>query len=441
MRCKEAYVCLLAAQKPDAPPAEVREHLARCAACRQRQLRLLSLEAEIRSFPQPEEALDSRLRFQEQLDRLPALPDFVEPPAVVAAPARQRWRLWSILGLTACLALVFGLAWIISHPAGFQGTFVTAPQRAAPGGLAEAAVARILERNLQLAAAGSSKQQLAVLGDIAAELRAEACRLAREGPVEDVLLVGGLYERVVCQGLVRRAKTLPAAEREVLIAGLVRQLEQSALEADRAAAAALPGAAEGLRNLASASRTAGSNLTASTAEPTELRSPTWQPAQSGTLRDLLGTLVLQALLLAEENDPLRRADHCNAVAEQLVQGILLASSGGDTTRAEQLGGLLGEVMDRGIVPNLERIDLRDADPPRLADAERVEQRSGEAVEVLQRNLEKAPPAAQPGLQKALEAVGKEKPPGHPGKGKGKKDKAPKGLPPGLQKKMNGEAKD
>lgn len=175
--------------------------------------------------------------------------------------------------------------------------------------------------------------------------------------------------------------------------------------------------------------------------PQSVAAKAWHPARSGTRRDLLGTLVLQALPLAEEDDPLRRADHCNAVAEQLVQGILLASSDGDTTRAEQLGGLLGEVLDRGIAPNLERIDLQDADPPRLADAERVEQRSGQAVEVLQRNLEKAPPAAQPGLQKALEAVGKEKPPGHPGKGKGKKDKAPKALPPGLQKKMNGEAKD
>jgi len=435
MRCKEAYVCLLAAQNPGAPPAEVREHLARCAACRQRQRRLLALEAEIRSFPQAEEALDSRLRFQARLDELPALPALVEPPAASAVPARQRWPIWSVLGLTACALLVFGLAWIISHPAGFQGTFVTAPQRAAPGGLAEATVTRILEKDLQLAAAGSSKQQLFVLGDIAAELRVEACRLAREGPVEDVLLVGGLYERVVCQGLVRRAKTLPAGEREGLVAELVRQLDRSALEADRAADAALPGAAEGLRNLASASRTAGGDLTARAAEPSELRSPAWQPAQSGTLRDLLGTLVLQALLLAEEDDPLRRADHCNAVAEQLVQGILLASSGGDTSRAEQLGGLLGHVMDRGIAPNLERLDLKNADPPRLADAERVEQRSGQAMAVLQRNLEKAPPAAQPGLQKALEAAAKEQPPGLSGKTKGKKDKAPKGPPPGLPKKM------
>ncbi|MBL8800168.1 MAG: hypothetical protein JNM56_40170 [Planctomycetia bacterium] len=434
MRCKEAYICLLAAQHPRRPPAELREHLERCAACRKRQHRLLELEAEIRALPQPEETLDARLRFQEQLDQLPPLA-VVPAPAPEARPRRR--SLWPFVGLTACAMLVFGLAWVLSRPSGLPGTFAIATRPRTPGGPAEATVARILEKDLQLAAAADSRQQLTALNDIAAELSVEVRRLSREGPVEDVLLVGGLYERVVCQGLVRRAQTLPAAEREGLVAELVKQLDRSAQEADGAVAAALPGAADGLRNLAIAARQAGGSLTGSAAPP-EPRTPAWQPAQSGTLRDLLGTLVLQALLLAEENDPLRRADHCNAVAEQLVQGILLASSGGDSARAEHLGGLLGHVMERGIAPNLERIDLKNADPPRRAEAERVEQRTGQAVEVLQRNLEKAPPVAQPALRKALEAAAQEQGPGQPGKGKGKKDKGGKGgppaLPPGLQKK-------
>src|SRR5262249_27714581 len=259
---------------------------------------------------------------------------------------------------------------------------------------------------------------------MAGDLRAEALRLAREGGTnEDVLLLSGLYERVVCQGMVGQAKTLQPQQQAGLVASLVKQLEDNAAESEHAAQSAQPGAGEGLRTLAAASRAASRSLSGDSPAPPELRSPPWQPARSGTLRDLLGPLVLEGLRLAAEDDPLRRADSCNDVADHLVQGILLASSGGDTDRAAKLGSYLGNVRDRGVNKNLERFEPANAQDKRAEEADRIGQRMDQAVEILEQQLAKAPPAAQPGLRKALEAQEKFKA-NSKGKGKGK------GKPPG-----------
>lgn len=424
MKCKEAYVCLLASQTPDNPPVELRQHLLRCGKCRQRQKRLLALEDELRQLPRPGESPQARLRLLEQLPPQVA----AEPPltASTTVPAQPiRWRRWAVGSLTAAALVVFALGltlgWSLSHP---EAPLASSPTK--PGsstGPRESAVGRILDSDLRLADTSSPSERLTALADMASELRGEALWLAKEGPAEDVLLVSGLYERVVFQGVVNRAKSLPPEQHSGLIGSLVKQLEQTAAESDRAAATALPGANEGLRNLATAARAASRSLSTDAVVAPEVRSPAWQPARSGTLRDLLGTLVLHGLRLAEEDDPLKRADSCNEMAEHLVQGILLASSGGDSDRAAALGGFLGSVMDRGVGKNLDRFEPEGAGELRLAHAERIGQRLGQAVQVLEDNLEKAPPAAQPALEKAIKASS----PGHDkfkgkGKSKGKKDR-------------------
>jgi hypothetical protein len=291
-------------------------------------------------------------------------------------------------------------------------------------------VGRILESDHRLAEVSSTADQVGALADMAEQLRSEAMRLAREGTPEDVMLVTGLYERVVCHGIVTRMKALPAEQQQGLVVLFADQLKQAADQSDRAALSAGPGARLGLRNLSDAARTASRSLSGD-GLPGDLKSPAWQPARSGTTRDLLGTVVLHGLRLAEENDPLRRADSCNEVAEHLVQGILLASGGGDTERAGKLGGFLGSLMDRGVAPNLQRFQDSAPADARIKEAEQVGERSVRAVEVLQEKLERAPAVAQPGLQKALEMSSNPQPSlSHDGKGK-----KPKGLPPGLLKAL------
>jgi hypothetical protein len=434
MNCKEAYVCLLTSERPAAPPLELGRHLLRCPQCRSRQARLLRLEGEVHE-------LNGELRGPTPVARQELLaqlgPQSVQPIPIGAQderPGRRdpyAWVGWvAVAGVAAVvmLSLGLGLGWSLSLLVGRPGTPLAGRPAAAPQ---ESLVARILESDLKLAEVSTSKDQLAALADIAGELRREALRLSQEGSVEDVILLSGLYERVVCQGLVGRARLLPAEQQDGLLASLVGELEQTADASERAALSAQPGANEGLRHLARAARTASRTLMGA-GEGSELRAPAWQPARSGTMRDLVGTLVLHALLLAEEQDPLRRADHCNEVAEHLVQGILLASAGGDTDRAAKLGGFLGNMMDRGVISNLERYQPAGPEDARMAEAARIGERSARAVEVLEKNLEKAPAAAQVGLQKALEATQRGQDNGPSSKGKKSR---PEKTPPGLLKKL------
>ena len=426
MRCKEAYVCLLSAQSPDRLPLALQKHLQRCDQCRQRRRRLCTLEAKFQSVPPPAVPGAARAAILQKLAE-----DAPEQSAVVVLPLPeqipQRRPLLLAAAAVALLALGVGLGWGLARFGAPAPSVPVAPA----GGPREATVGRILDSDLRLAAAVTAPEQLAALADIAGELSAEALRLAHEGPAADVLLVSELYERVVWQGLVKRAQSLPADAQEELLPPLTAQLAETARAAD--GAPALAGAAPGLRVLANAAREAGRSLSAQTPPP-EPRAPAWQPARTGLLRDLLGAVVVEGLRLAEADDPLRRADCCTAVAEHLVQGILLAAADGDADRSECLGGFLGSVMDRGVAVNLERFHATEPPALRRAEAEQIGGRSAQAMEVLQRNLAQAPPAAQAGLEKALNASKKDKEP----KGKAKGQRPDKPIPPGQLKKQQRE---
>src|SRR5205807_1845156 len=122
----------------------------------------------------------------------------------------------------------------------------------------------------------------------------------------------------------------------------------------------------------STARNAGRHLAGDPqAKLPEPAAPSWQPARTSTTRDLLAALVVQGLRLAEETDPLRKADVCNDVADHLVQSIVLASAGGDTERADKLGGLLGSVMDQGVASNLSKVETANPEDARVQEAEKV----------------------------------------------------------------------
>src|SRR5208337_977517 len=95
MKCKEAYVCLLNAQRADELPPELIQHLFRCTKCRNRQARLLCLEQEVREMPRPVESPDARINLLARLEPRPTLPS-VEPanaaPVDFATALLNTWR-------------------------------------------------------------------------------------------------------------------------------------------------------------------------------------------------------------------------------------------------------------------------------------------------------------------------------------------------------------
>src|SRR5207249_2743443 len=94
----------------------------------------------------------------------------------------------------------------------------------------EGVAARALQCDVQLAQATARAEQLQALKGLAGELRGEAVRLSRDGPLEQVPLVARLYERVVRQGLTGRARALPAKQRQRAFPALARQLEEDETE-------------------------------------------------------------------------------------------------------------------------------------------------------------------------------------------------------------------
>ena len=101
-------------------------------------------------------------------------------------------------------------------------------------------------------------------------------------------------------------------------------------------------------------------------------------------------------------------------------------------------------MAQGIADNLDLAEAEDTQGTKKQVIAQVRERASEVSGVLERNLDKAPPAAQKGLQQAIEASrGGQERAAKGGKGKGppwsRPDFVPKGkdkLPPGWQKKKD-----
>jgi hypothetical protein len=212
---------------------------------------------------------------------------------------------------------------------------------------------------------------------------------------------------------VARAARLPADKRPQLVPPLVRRLLDAEAEVDRCRQDALPVVADMLRPLGAAARESADLIEAGrTAAPAK-----GAPA-SGTAPPLIATLVAHGLRLADEDDPVRRADLAADLASLLAPAIVLCSASGDEDGAEDLGDCLDDLR-QGMGANLKQAEEDGLPPARRAEADKVRERSDEAMGVLERNLEQLPPPARKGVERALEA----------GKGNKPKPKDKHPLPP------------
>jgi hypothetical protein len=106
-----------------------------------------------------------------------------------------------------------------------------------------------------------------------------------------------------------------------------------------------------------------------------------------TPAELLQTVVARSLLLADEEDPLRRANHCTEVADSLARAITQASARGQTDEALRLSRYLGQLMDRGVVRNTVVASPEEEDGRRLAEWAQASWRAGLISATLERELQ------------------------------------------------------
>ncbi|MFO0965587.1 MAG: hypothetical protein U0793_08395 [Gemmataceae bacterium] len=124
--------------------------------------------------------------------------------------------------------------------------------------------------------------------------------------------------------------------------------------------------------------------------------------------DLIESFVDEALSLAEQDDPLQRAQTCNALADRLGQQVKRASSDPKTKRLAALGEMMQAVLVRGVADNLER--ARE-DKPSYKDFVRVGGKINEMTGAMERLLKKTfdgleDKASRDSMAPALEALKK-----------------------------------
>lgn len=387
MRCRDAYTWMLTAEDPaGTPPDDVRRHLRACARCRQRQRRLRRLGDEVRRLPAPAENPRVRERFLESFRGRPA-------PFRPALWPRRRILLAAAASLLVASLALWGF-WPSPRPHdGTSGDLqATAAPRPAPGG--RALLARVLRRDLHLARAGGPLDQVQALTGMAADLGAAALQQARHSAQGDLPLLANLYERVLRQGVAVRSRVLPPERRAEQLQPIRTQLERAESQNQRAALD-IPEAAEPLRQMALAARETARAL----AHPTPAPVPAAPPAVPAPAASLLEEAVAQGLRLAAESDPLRRAQSCVAMADDLARTIVRDAPVAANDEMQQLGSCLGGFTGPAVETNLRRVDAAHR-----AEADRIRQKAARATASLEQHLDRVPRRARAALTLALDAA-------------------------------------
>jgi hypothetical protein len=383
MTCRAAYAWMLSAETPEArPPVAVRRHLRACPKCRRRRRRLLRLNEVVRGLPLPADNPAARQQLLAGLE-----------PARKARPTKRR-RLVRV-GLAAALAGL--MIWCAQRQD--EDDEEASPPAAAVFTWADDDLAgRILKRDLLLAEAREPGEQLQALADMAFDLRAEAMQRARHPASHDLRQLAGLYERVVRVGMLGRARALSPEARRAMLPPLAEELRETAAEAERLAAES-PALAEPLNVLRAAAGDTARALSGELPAPAAVALP-----RAPESCELLDTLVLQGLCLAEEEDPLQRAGAGARVAACLVEAICQVLAKGDREELTRLGSFLGAVLTYAVTGNLELVELEPGDEIRRQELERVRRQVADLVEHLKRAWRQAPEASRADLARVVQAA-------------------------------------
>jgi hypothetical protein len=198
-------------------------------------------------------------------------------------------------------------------------------------------------------------------------------------------MVCALYERVLQRGLIGRVDTLPEKDRKELAQLVARQLRNHEKQFDEKLQGSSSDWITLLQPIQQASRQTAEALSddlAPARNPAVGRAAI--PGASDYRRLLLSALVMNGFRLAEETDPLKRADCCSDLADHLLQAIVTASVKGDRHNVSELGKHLGQFVERGVSKNLARVP---ADDPRVTGLKQVMLRTSQILQALDKTVE------------------------------------------------------
>jgi hypothetical protein len=319
MNCELTQQHLLGLEAPDRPDADAQAHLDGCAACREWQGRLLQIEQGVRRLPVPGSATRDAFLLDLILPDNPAeeIPaprstktsgsSTTVPPLVRLHSASQpeprtrelAWRYRYGIAAAAAAVLLFAFASIAlreNRPIGAG--------RAASPNTTDPLVAKLMKVNVSLVKADKQNERAEALARMADDLGRESQTLARvEGAQELVTLFTQLRSQV-----------------------------QNSVEK-------LTGAPEEAAELPEATAVADAR----------------RVKQLYRNRSLIQTLVEGGLRIAGEDDKVRRADSCSAVARGLALEIQVAASNREGDRVVEMGQHLNDLLQNGVAGNLRAV--------------------------------------------------------------------------------------
>lgn len=244
MRCDRVRKFVLAAERPEPPPEEVRPHLHDCPECRAWLLHLGNVERQLTALSVPPS--DGKQRLLRRLRE--TSPERTPMPGLSSnMPARLRERALKKLSLAFALA-----ATVAAFAVGLWLWSQARPLPQAPA-QPDLMASWKAQRDTRLAQARTPKEKVGVLADLSDSLKREASGLARGSDTDQLKALAEFYEELVGEELVAMARNVPAKERKDLLDPVRRRLISIDSEMERLAVD-VPSAAESLRQIASAAR-------------------------------------------------------------------------------------------------------------------------------------------------------------------------------------------
>src|SRR5262249_37088723 len=145
-----------------------------------------------------------------------------------------------------------------------------APEKPEPkDGPRKTLVDMLMASNLELAEAETPRDRVEELAKIARALHGQTAKLVRAGGPKERERFAALYARVIPEGVVPRAKSLPAKERQAALENIAGERARVGQEAEDMARTANPATVEPLRAIAAAARAGDAQLRSLMGEGTE----------------------------------------------------------------------------------------------------------------------------------------------------------------------------
>ncbi len=120
--------------------------------------------------------------------------------------------------------------------------------------------------------------------------------------------------------------------------------------------------------------------------------------------DLVKNLVKGSLLLAGEDDPLKRADHCNALATYVASEMEQSAEKRNTDRVAELGHHLQALFQQGVAANIDILRQEiPAGSARAQEMDRLAQNIRQVLDTLESHLRECGENDE-GIQHALQAI-------------------------------------